>query len=137
LSEIIETEELAYVAKKIEVERSSSIIEEHLPEFQVQEGNLVGQLVAEFYDEGSADEEDGIAIEVENDEPIQKKREVISITEAQQMIAELIAFAKAIMLFNEEFDLLGLKATIKAPYNSSLKQPPMDRYFQWKTFIPN
>ncbi|KAH6566550.1 hypothetical protein BASA62_006647 [Batrachochytrium salamandrivorans] len=109
-------EELASLAERIRVDESKLVIEEHLPQFDVQEEeNLIAQLVGEFIDVCSEDEVEEISTEVDGSKPIQQPT-VISITQAQEMVTDLIAFAfaKAKSLFSEELELLNLKATIKS-----------------------
>ncbi|KAH6580191.1 hypothetical protein BASA60_002958 [Batrachochytrium salamandrivorans] len=131
MTEILEQEEeLASLAERIGVDESKLVIEEHLPQFDVQEEeNLIVQLVGEFIDVCSEDEVEEIPTQVDGSKPIQQPT-VISITQAQEMVTDLIAFAKAKSLFSEELELLNLKATIKSLHLSSFKQTSIDQYFQ-------
>ena len=91
-------------------------------------GNLIEQLVEEFIDVASDDEVEEFAIEIEDNDPEQRK--VISCAQAKEMVTDLIAFAKAKSLFKEEMDLLAIKATIQSLYFSTLKKSSIDQYFQ-------
>ncbi|KAH9250135.1 hypothetical protein BASA81_012092 [Batrachochytrium salamandrivorans] len=127
--------ELASLAEKIRVDESKLVIEEHLPQFDVQEEeNLIAQLVGEFIDACSEDEVEEIPTEVDGSKPIQQPT-VISIAQAQEMVTDLIAFAfaKAKSLFSEELELLNLKATIKSLHLSSFKQNVYDQVFPNKS----
>jgi hypothetical protein len=123
----LQESDLASVAERIGIQRSDLVIEERLPEFEiVPETDLVTQLVGEFTNAGADDEVE----ETGADQEIPEEPPVISFIEATHMLTNLIAFAKAHSLFSEEMDLLGLKSTVKAMYNSSLTQTSIERYFQ-------
>jgi len=55
---------------------------------------------------------------------------VVYIAEARDMVTQLISFTKAHSFFSEELNLFSLNATLKALYNSALKQSKIHQYFQ-------
>ncbi len=123
LNEIVtQEEELTSLTVKIGIPWPNLVIEEQLPEFEiVEEQNLIRQLVEEHINVADDDKVEEITFELEDlEQP--KVPKVISITEAKDMVIQLISFTKAHSLFSEELDLLNLNATLKNLYNFSLKQ---------------
>ncbi|KAH6587783.1 hypothetical protein BASA50_011127 [Batrachochytrium salamandrivorans] len=86
MTKILEQEEeLASLAENNQSCESKLVIEEHLPQFDVQEKeNPIAQLVGEFIDVCSEDEVEKISTEVDESKPIQQPT-VISITQEQEM----------------------------------------------------
>jgi len=131
LNEIVtQEEELAALVVRIGIPRPNLVIEEQLPEFEiVEEENLIHQLVEEHTNVADDDEVEKIAIKLEDLEQTEVPK-VVSITEAKDMVTQLISFTKTHSLFSEELDLLSLNATLKDLYNSVLKQSKIHQYFQ-------
>jgi hypothetical protein len=131
LNEIVtQEEELAALVVRIGIPRPNLVIEEQLPEFEiVEEENLIHQLVEEHTNVADDDEVEKIAIKLEDLEQTEVPK-VVSITEAKDMVTQLISFTKTHSLFSEELDLLSLNATLKDLYNSALKQSKIHQYFQ-------
>jgi hypothetical protein len=118
------------LAVRISIPRPNLVIKEQLPKFEiVEEQNLIHQLVEEHINIADDNEVEEIVIELEDLEQPEVPK-VISIAETRDMVTQLISFRKAHSLFIEKFNLLGLNATLKDLYNSTLKQSKIHQYFQ-------
>jgi hypothetical protein len=85
-------------------------------------------LVEEHTDVADDDNADDIAVEL-GESTQTESAAVLSLSQARDMVTQLISFNKAHSRSNEELELLNLNETLKKMYNASLKQSMIDQYF--------
>jgi len=97
---VTQKEELIVLVIRISIPWPNLVIEEQLPKFEiVEEQNLICQLVEEHTNVADDDEVEEIAIKLEDLEQPEVPK-VVSITQARDMVTQLISFTKAHSFFS-------------------------------------